>query len=160
MPLNTRVAGVELHGGSWVYSRATVSTSRMVLSKQKMRNQIKRTLNRLVYFCACWLRRSKMTTKRCRAVELSPKVNALIADALARQPTDVDATRHKHVLTNHALDPDLRRWTYVKDTRSGRVINLQCGQDGRYHRSNASCGRSIASKCISISISSKLRNQG
>ena len=132
---------MELHGDRWNIQEPLYKERS---EQAKMPRRLKSTSKRLVYFCACSLRGSKMTAKRCKAVVLSPMVNALIVGGNVSQLTYAGAIDHKRVLTVHLLVIlTARNRAFVKHARSARVLALQRGDDRRHHRHDFSRGRSI-----------------
>src|SRR6266571_4658148 len=138
---------MELHGDRWNI-REPLCGDRS--EQAKMPDRLKSTSKRLVYFCACSLRGSKMTTKRCKAVVLSPMVNALIVDGNHQnvsQSTCEGAMDLKSVLAiNKLVILIARHRAFVEDARSGRILDLQHGHDGRHHRHDVSRSRSVINR--------------
>src|SRR6266702_2630701 len=121
-----------------------------VLSKRKCLIDSKAPQRDLYIFVPVRLRGSKMTTKRCKAVVLSPMVNALIIDGNHQnvsQSTCEGAMDLKSVLAiNKLVILIARHRAFVEDARSGRILDLQHGHDGRHHRHDVSRSRSVINR--------------
>jgi hypothetical protein len=78
-----------------------------------------------------------MTTKRCKAVVLSPTVNALIVDGNrydVSQSIYEGGKDHKRVLAIQKLVILIaRHWAFVEDARLSWILDLQRRYDGRDH---------------------------